>query len=371
MILANPPRVVLDLMVGASEASVAATAAKPTPPQPEPTPAATPVVAQSRPVAPPPPARKPAPAPIAPPQPEPVAAEVAEEVIAIPEIAEVPPIAEPEQEPVADAAQSPEAVAVPRSAAEVPEPIAAEAASPTEGFEVSTTNSIVTGVLAGGVLALLLVVFLVVRRRSKKPDDLDVMALAGDAEAADEAASDDARIPQGGFPMEAPAAAAESQGDDFEFGVPDVPDDENKPIAVAESADEAVHGLFDAAPQEKEAMTMENQDLPMTHMDPEAPTQLGIGVTGFDAAAAEGAPDVSQMLAEFERRMAHLETRLGESIEARETLERQVAAQSEELRVQRAAIARTQRALRSLNRSEEEQATEPALRDPSKPAGPQ
>jgi hypothetical protein len=45
-----------------------------------------------------------------------------------------------------------------------------------------------------------------------------------------------------------------------------------------------------------------------------------------------------------------------------------VAAQSEELRVQRAAIARTQRALRSLNRSEEEQATEPALRDPEKPA---
>ena len=40
------------------------------------------------------------------------------------------------------------------------------------------------------------------------------------------------------------------------------------------------------------------------------------------------------------------------------------AAQSEELRVQRAAIARTQRALRSLSRSEEEQATEPALREP-------
>ena len=44
-------------------------------------------------------------------------------------------------------------------------------------------------------------------------------------------------------------------------------------------------------------------------------------------------------------------------------LERQVAAQSEELRVQRAAIARTQRALRTLSRGEEEKATEPALRD--------
>jgi hypothetical protein len=67
----------------------------------------------------------------------------------------------------------------------------------------------------------------------------------------------------------------------------------------------------------------------------------------------------------MERRMAHLESRLDESVAARERLERQVAAQSEELRVQRAAIARTQRALRGLSRSDEEQATEPALRDPS------
>jgi hypothetical protein len=71
------------------------------------------------------------------------------------------------------------------------------------------------------------------------------------------------------------------------------------------------------------------------------------------------------MMREMERRMAHLENRLEEEMAARERLERQVAAQSEELRVQRAAIARTQRALRGLSRSEEEQATEPALRDPS------
>jgi hypothetical protein len=63
--------------------------------------------------------------------------------------------------------------------------------------------------------------------------------------------------------------------------------------------------------------------------------------------------------------MAQMETRLDETTEARERLERQVAAQAEELRVQRAAIARTQRALRSLNRPAEEQATEPAIREPS------
>ena len=70
------------------------------------------------------------------------------------------------------------------------------------------------------------------------------------------------------------------------------------------------------------------------------------------------------LVGDLERRVAQIEARLDESIEARERLERQVAAQAEELRVQRAAIARTQRALRSLNRGQEEQATEPALRDP-------
>jgi hypothetical protein len=51
-------------------------------------------------------------------------------------------------------------------------------------------------------------------------------------------------------------------------------------------------------------------------------------------------------------------------VDARERLERQVAAQTEELRVQRAAIARTQRAVRNMNRPDEEGPTEPALRDP-------
>ena len=62
--------------------------------------------------------------------------------------------------------------------------------------------------------------------------------------------------------------------------------------------------------------------------------------------------------------MSELEGRLDEANEAREKLERQVAAQAEELRVQRAAIARTQRALRGMNRGAgDERASEPALRD--------
>ena len=76
--------------------------------------------------------------------------------------------------------------------------------------------------------------------------------------------------------------------------------------------------------------------------------------------------DVVGMLRDFEQRVAGLESRLDEVKEAKERLERQVAAQTEELRVQRAAIARTQRALRNLSRSDDESPTEPALRgDPN------
>jgi hypothetical protein len=86
--------------------------------------------------------------------------------------------------------------------------------------------------------------------------------------------------------------------------------------------------------------------------------------------AAPGSSEVTRMIAEFERRMAAMETRIDELVDAKERLERQVAAQTEELRVQRAAIARTQRAVRNLSRPGEDAPTEPALRDPSRPEGP-
>jgi hypothetical protein len=78
-----------------------------------------------------------------------------------------------------------------------------------------------------------------------------------------------------------------------------------------------------------------------------------------------GEEEVRRMLQEFERRIASLESRVDEVVDARERLERQVAAQTEELRVQRAAIARTQRAVRNLTRGDEDGPTEPALRDPN------
>ena len=88
---------------------------------------------------------------------------------------------------------------------------------------------------------------------------------------------------------------------------------------------------------------------------------------GFQELLGEPEPsgdeETRRLLAEFERRAEGLERRLEEASEARERLERQVAAQTEELRVQRAAIARTQRAVRNMNRPDDQPPTEPAPRD--------
>jgi hypothetical protein len=65
---------------------------------------------------------------------------------------------------------------------------------------------------------------------------------------------------------------------------------------------------------------------------------------------------------ENERRIAHLEKRMEELGEAKDRLERQIAAQTEELRVQRAAIARTQRVLRSIAPRGEDEPSEPVSR---------
>jgi len=79
--------------------------------------------------------------------------------------------------------------------------------------------------------------------------------------------------------------------------------------------------------------------------------------------------EFQQMIRDMNSRVQALEGRIDELVDSRDRLERQVAAQTEELRVQRAAIARTQRAVRNLARpeDEEQEATEPALRDPNQP----
>jgi hypothetical protein len=105
-------------------------------------------------------------------------------------------------------------------------------------------------------------------------------------------------------------------------------------------------------------------------IEPEAPAAAPAASAASAAAAALPPADsmVLSTLRELERRLAQIETRLEQMVDARDRVDRQLAAQTEELRVQRAAIARTQRVLRSVVRPEDV-ATEPVSRDPSRGPG--
>ncbi len=97
--------------------------------------------------------------------------------------------------------------------------------------------------------------------------------------------------------------------------------------------------------------------------------QVNESLGGMPSAAGNVPEEFQQMMREMNRRVESLEGRIDELVDARDRLERQVAAQTEELRVQRAAIARTQRAVRNFGRPEdaeggEQEATEPAVRNP-------
>ena len=142
---------------------------------------------------------------------------------------------------------------------------------------------------------------------------------------------------------------------------------------VAPSDDEnPFSGL--AASEEIEAVTEEVPADEASHVE------VGIPIPEVDASAeiltlepegvVEAPANGADLLAGFETRVAAMKVRIDELGEAKQRLEHQVAAQTEELRVQRAAIARTQRAVRNLSRPGEDAPTEPALRDPSRPEGP-
>jgi hypothetical protein len=232
-----------------------------------------------------------------------------------------PPVAEPETEEVV---------------ARVPEP-ALPPADEGGGFELPFGITPLRAALAG--LVLILAVAAVLLRRRSIPSDVDATTLGVDSgdedsfmteprDAAENAALDDSP-PQGSAQGVAVSAAPEDVGP---FGGPE---------------------------QGGSAMQSETQELPIERGGVDAPPKFG----------GDEESDLMQIVQEVQRRMAHLESRLDESNAARERLERQVASQSEELRVQRAAIARTQRALRGLTRTEDE-ATEPALRSPAKGANP-
>jgi hypothetical protein len=352
MILAGPPRIVLDVMGGEPETRTARVTPPPPPkatPPPEPEPAATPE-----------------------PEPEPEVAqaptpsEVEEEAAAEPTPVALPePVAAAEPEEAAPAEEAgagafdefgagdetgSDEVAMAETD-EVPAEAAPEATPPTpaarpatpvrrampqdEGLPFSTTH---IAIAAGGVL-LLIGGFVVARRRKAARKEMEAAesdALGGDHPFAG--------FGEGQAETGADAATVESQ--------------------VAETAE-----LFDAptdttgGPAEPSLFDAESDESPEKEIEG---VEMETATSGIDLAAgptAAGGDEVMRLVRELERRVTSLETRLDEAVDAKERLERQVAAQTEELRVQRAAIARTQRAVRNLTRPDEEGATEPARRE--------
>ncbi len=221
------------------------------------------------------------------------------------------------------------------------------AGSRADSKSESPASGVNWALVSGSAAAALMLVILVVvwLRRRAIPNDIDVTALAEDAGAADGATASAEDFSWGEESVEGESAQPASPATD------DLP----APASAPGPAITAGPGSDEEHKEENE-MDSETSGLPMERAASETATVVG-------GAAASG--DVGRLLSELDRRVAQLETRLDESVDARERLERQVAAQAEELRVQRAAIARTQRALRSLNRGDEEQATEPAIREPS------
>ncbi len=210
--------------------------------------------------------------------------------------------------------------------------------------------------LGGGVLLLVFLVVMLMRRR-RLPNDLDVTALAEDD---DEPPAITEGLDFGVGEREAAPAPAQPRSAPERLTQTPVP---TAPIAAPGGLfGDTDQDLFEPSEKGENKMSQDTLDLPVSRS--QRPTPAPTMVT-----SAPGDSDVTRLVRELERRLAQVETRLDEANDARERLERQVAAQSEELRVQRAAIARTQRALRGMNRGDEEQATEPALRDPNRPMG--
>ncbi len=265
-----------------------------------------------------------------------------------------PPAPESIEKPPAPAPPTPAGVAKTRPA----EPAAGSHAAPADAGKLFGLDSMQIGALGGGVLLLVVLVVMLMRRR-RLPNDLDVTALVD--EDAEPPISEGLDFGAGAGEREAapiPAPTTRSAPERLTQTQAPTP-----PIAAPGGLfGDTDQELFDTSEKGESKMSQDTLDLPVSRSQRPSPAPTMATSTAGDS-------DVARLVRELERRIAQVETRLDEANDARERLERQVAAQSEELRVQRAAIARTQRALRGLNRGDEEQATEPALRDPNRPMG--
>jgi hypothetical protein len=398
MILTGPPRIVLDVMAPEEASAVTATPA-PTPapvakaPEAEPVPEAmapkpevlAEVIPEPEPVV----DLQPEPAPGAdvPPEPEPVVdlqpePEPGADVVSKPEL-----FAEPLSEDLEAAAEDAGEAELPKAKALVEAPVkpTREMPKPKPPVAERKTKKVVarapkkappradegsgfglpfgvTPLRAGlaGLLLIVAVAAVLLRRRRSIPSDVDPTTVGAEWGDAESFATTSTGAPENAaledFPRyeteEDVSVAAAPEGTEEGMSVAAAPEETEERASVSAGPEDV--GPFGGPEPAESAMQRETQEMSIETGSAEAPPMPG----------SEEESELMEIVQEMQRRMAQLESRLDESNAARERLERQVAAQSEELRVQRAAIARTQRALRGLTRTEEE-ATEPALRGPA------
>ena len=362
MILANPPRIVLDISGPKPKAAGSPAAAKPVAKAPTP----TREEAKSKPT----PTHKPKPA----------------KIIAVPPKATKPIIkVEAPREPV-PAARAPrkQASKPPGSAAKraepkspakglvvaPPRPVAGEslAASPKVEVESSTGSAKQIFALVG--LVALLVVWVVIRRRRGRvplPSKGRMSALS-DQEGGD-AANPFAALESYEATSEVSSSDTQPALDDSPFGeTADELAEEEEEIAPGSSsglsaggflrreAESAVRGSSASTQASTQASASETPELTP---EPSAVDPYEAG----RSAGREVAAEAMALVRGLEGKVASLQERLGDAVDSRERIERQIAAQNEELRVQRAAIARTQRAVRNISRPDDNE-------DRSDPGGP-
>ena len=313
LVLSAPHRIVLDLRDAGEAVAAPPTAGEPALPTPLPEPVAEAIPESAD--APPAPLTE-APLESMPAEPAPEEVEESEEVVAAPGHPEPDPsavlAAEEAEEPVPAAPETP-TLAPP---AVVP-PQPAAGGGLLDGLPTPLDQPLFLGALV--VFLIFAIAYAVARRR-------------GAAEEEEPAT---------------PFAAGEPFSVDEQPGVAESQEDSEADLPVASAAASQESSLFDQPVERVEPL-----DEPQS--EAAAPDREEVAVALPVAESARGA-DPSQ---ELERRLAQLEERMDEMVDTKDRLGRQIAAQTEELRVQRAAIARTQRMLRDLTRPGDE-ATEP------------
>lgn len=364
MTLSQPPRIVIDVVDDQARVTAAKPASVPTPTpaaeprtapklEPKPKSTASTVAVAPVPMAAAPPAATPAPKPVSKPAAKPaVEPEPAQPVVARSTEEAVEPPARPGAEKKTErsslaAARTSDGPSDPTAPSAIAEPVVPAARSngartslpPARGAPEAAGGIFTArnGALALAGIALLVAGSYVIAKRRRDPEDYDEFAddnpFAGPRREADDA-------------EEALVGSA--------FGA------QASPNAMVGPADTSPRTIDTAgAMNETEGFDVSVDGTTDFGADPDALTTL--------SSASGATPDLEgilRMVRELSTRVGDLETRLEDAVDAKERLERQVAVQTEELRVQRAAIARTQRAVRNMSQSTDDTPTEPASRVP-------